>query len=428
MNPQADKEHKTVFSGFLLHLHPRQVCVETLRFSLSFGLGGMAATLVMLLVISGMLQLPAYTPDVGHAYDSVRAMYARGSFSGWIRNIHHWSGNALVLVVFLHLCRVFLTGAIREGSRKNWYIGLVLLTVVLFANFSGYLLPWDQLAYWAVTIFTSMLGYIPVVGEQGVTLLRGGAEVGQPTLSIFYSMHIGILPFCLAIFLVYHFWFVRKNGGLVRKQITGPEPPEFVPVKPHLLVREAAVGLSLAAFILLVAACVDAPLSDMANPSMSPNPAKAAWFFMGFQELLMHMHPVYAIFVLPGCMLMALLIFPCIPHAALTPGYWFDGKGGRKVAFFSCLASIAVTGSLIIIDEFNKGSVTAPADGLSRGALPFFLLFLLVAAAYFFLTRSCKLSRARVVMVFFLFIITAIVCLTCTGIWLRGPGMKLLIF
>lgn len=165
---------KRSFTDFLVHIHPRTVPEETLRFSLSLGLGGMAATLLGVLFFTGLLQLMMYSPGVDSAYRSVQQMYTHIPLGGWVRNIHFWAGNLLVIVACLHLLRVLLTGAIGAGRQLTWVIGLFLLLLVLLANFSGYLLPWDQLAYWAVTIFTGMLSYFPFVGSWLMQLLRGG--------------------------------------------------------------------------------------------------------------------------------------------------------------------------------------------------------------------------------------------------------------
>lgn len=422
------RRRSTFFQGFVLHIHPPKVAEETLRFRLSFGLGGMSATLLLLLFISGILQLLSYTPDTAAAYDSVKAMYKDGSFSGWIRNIHYWSGNLLVIVAVLHCCRVFLTGAIAYKRGKNWCIGLLLLGLVLFANFSGYLLPWDQLAFWAVTIFTGMLGYFPIIGEGIVQLLRGGSEIGQPTLSLFYNLHTGVLPFFFVVLLFYHFWLVRKAGGLIQKKRPQDTPAVLVPTLPNLLAREAAVGLTLTASLLLFSALVDAPLDEAANPAMSPNPAKAAWFFLGFQEMLMHLHPTYAIFVLPLFIIAALLIIPFWQGAITTPGYWFGGERGGKIATWACLTSIIATFAIVFIDENLRKAGIEPtaADVLSRGVVPVASFLGFYCSAYFVMTRLLRISSAQTIMAGFVFSFSAIISLTVIGIWLRGPGMKLL--
>ena len=208
----------------LVHIHPPTIPEETLRFRLSFGLGGMSATLVCLLIVTGIIQLLTYEPSVRGAYASVHEMYRQGGFGGWIRNIHHWSANLLVIVVVLHLLRVYFTGAIGPGRRLNWIIGLIILMLVLSANFSGYLLPWDQLAFWAVTICTSMMTYFPGIGLWLMELFRGGPDVGPNTLANFYGLHIACIPGALLLLLCWHFWLVRKSGGLVQVSKAGGGP------------------------------------------------------------------------------------------------------------------------------------------------------------------------------------------------------------
>jgi quinol-cytochrome oxidoreductase complex cytochrome b subunit len=427
MTSTPNTSKRRFLSGFLLHLHPRKVPEETLRFTLSFGLGGMAATLIFLLFLTGIFQLLAYIPDAKEAYSSVQGMYEPGTFSGWTRNIHYWSGNLLVIVAFLHCCRVFLTGAISDSRRRNWFVGLILLGLVFFANFSGYLLPWDQLAFWAVTIFTSMIGYIPFIGEAAVELLRGGSEIGPSTLSNFYSIHTGILPFCLAIIIIYHFWLVRKAGGLVQQGNLKSTHSASVPVIPNLIVRETAVGFTLVATIMLFAALVDAPLDEAANPGMSPNPAKAAWFFLGLQELLMHLHPTFAICVLPLLVLICLVFLPYWRNGILPEGQWFGGRRGVKLAFWTCLCSVAITFGAIILDEKVKNaSESVATDGITRGVLPIVGLVLLYCTGYLIFTRRFKFTQAETVMAGFVFSITTMICLTIIGIWFRGPGMQLI--
>ena len=415
--------------SFLLHIHPRRVPLETLRFTLSFGLGGMSATLIVLLFVTGILQLLSYSPEISLAYDSVAAMYGEGNLSGWTRNIHYFSGNLLVILATLHCLRVFLTGAIRAPRRRNWLIGLRLLGLIFFANFSGYLLPWDQLAFWAVTIFTNMVGYIPLVGEALVQLLRGGSEIGPATLTTFYAIHTAWLPLFMVGLLVYHFWLIRKNGGLIRDEHSKTSPPVTIPAVPHLVAREGAVGLGLIAAILAVAALVDAPLSEIANPGMSPNPAKAAWFFMGLQELLMHLHPIFAICVLPMLVLCCLVVLPFCNSACLPGGQWFGGNRGAGLAIKISIISTIATFAAVLIDELIKNGATDTAtDIITRGVIPLALMVVFYVGGYLILTRKLKYSQAEAVMAGFNFSLTGRLCLTITGIWLRGPGMQLLFF
>ena len=357
------------FSDFLLHLHPRTVPEETLRFNLSWGLGGMAAVLVGLLFLTGILLLLTYQPSIDYAYASILTLTREVQFGLWVRNIHHWSANLLVVVAVLHLLRVVLTGAFGPGRRLNWIVGLCLLFLLLSANFTGYLLPWDQLAYWAVTICTSMLGYVPVAGVWLQELFRGGVEIGPATLANFFVLHVAFIPGTLFILLLWHFWLVRRAGGLV--QVDKGDQPETVnrlPAVPNLIIREAAVGLSLIAFVLVLSIIWNAPLLEQANPGMSPNPAKAPWYFLGFQELLLHLHPVFVVFVWPLLGVVALFYMPFWRDSALPTGVWFGSERGRKLAIWSAVIGVVATLLLVLADNLVLASAEVAGNTLvTRG-------------------------------------------------------------
>jgi len=175
----------------------------------------MAVVLVMLLLITGILLKLVYEPFPGTAYDSIILIQNDVWFGQLVRNIHHWSANILVIVVLPHMLRVFFTGAFHHPRQFNWIIGLFLFFFVLISNFTGYLLPWDQLAFWAITISTSMVEYIPGVGSWLQKAIRGGSEIGPESLKIFFTFHTTILPACLVILMPFHFWRVRNAGGVV---------------------------------------------------------------------------------------------------------------------------------------------------------------------------------------------------------------------
>jgi len=422
------KNSRKSFTDLLVHIHPHTVPEDALRFSLSYGLGGMSTTLIFLLFGTGIFQLLTYEPSVTGAYGSVQEMYAQVSLSGWIRNIHHWSANLLVIVASLHLLRVFLTGAIGPGRRLNWIIGLVLFFLALSANFSGYLLPWDQLAFWAVTICTNMMAYIPGIGPWLMELFRGGSEVGSATLANFYGLHVAVIPSFFMLFMVWHFWLVRKSGGLIKEKREDDAPLVRVPAMPDLIVREAAVGLGLIAVVMIAAILWNAPLHEQANPGMSPNPAKAPWYFLGFQELLLHLHPVFAICVIPLVVILALLFLPFWRGAVLPGGKWFGGKQGRVLAQWSFFVGTLLTFMLVFLDEKLMRSVADGkniADVFSRGYLLVVVFSLGFVAGYQLLVRKLSFSRAEAVMSGVIFCCAILAALTIIGIWFRGPGMQL---
>jgi len=415
------------FTDFVLHLHPPTIHPRTVRFTLSFGLGGMAAVLVCLLFLTGILQLLVYQPSAAQAYASVRSLIREVPLGRWVRNIHHWSANILVVVAVLHLLRVVLTGAFGPGRRLNWIIGLVLLFFVLFANFTGYLLSWDQLAYWAVTICTSMLGYVPLAGERLMELFRGGAQVGQQTLSNFFMLHVAFIPGSLFLLMLWHFWLVRRAGGLVTDEGSQDEPAPRVPAVPDLVVREAAVALILVAFVLVLGILRDAPLLEQANPGMSPNPAKAPWYFLGFQELLMHLHPVFAVFVWPLAGIVALFWLPFCPVAVLRPGVWFGDGRGKKLAGVAAGAGTVVTLAVILADDLllRAGGAAAVNTVLIRGIVPTVLLAGFLAGAYLVLVRKREFSPAEAVMAGIVFVLVSLAVLTIAGVYFRGVEMDL---
>ncbi|EFL52543.1 Cytochrome b/b6 domain protein [Solidesulfovibrio fructosivorans JJ]] len=410
-------------TDLILHLHPPSVPAATLRFRLSFGLGGMAVTLAGLLFVTGLLLLLAYRPETDAAYGSILVITREVPFGPFVRNIHHASANLLVAVALLHLFRVAATGAFGPGRRLNWIIGLALLALVLAANFTGYLLPWDQLAYWAVTICTSMLSYVPLGGQWLLELFRGGTDIGQPTLANFFVLHVAAVPGLLIAFSFWHFWLVRRAGGLVR---SGEEGGPRLPTVPHLLAREAAVGLSLIAFVLLVAMVWDAPLLAQANPALSPNPAKAPWYFQGFQELLLHLDPVFAVCIWPLLGAAALLAVPFWPGSALPPGDWFGSPRGRRLAAGMFAAGLLLTTGVILLDNFLP--VAAGPSGsawITRGLLPTFLVLAVFAGAYRLLVKTWGAPRAEAVMACLCLALAGLVVCTVVGVWFRGPEMRL---
>lgn len=298
---------------FLFHFRPRRVPAAALRFRLTWGLGGMAALMVVQQLATGILLLFYYDPLPIHAYQSVQQIKDTLLLGRLIRNLHYWTGHALVIVVFLHMFRIVIHGALYPPRRLNWLVGFALGLLILAANFSGYLLPWDQLSFWAVTIATSMLSYIPGIGSVVQELMRGGQEVGANTLRFFYVLHTTLIPCVLFLLMAYHFWLVRKAGGVYladKENAAERDWQQAVPAIPELFVREIAFAALASCVLLLFAMLVDAPLADMANPQLTPINVKAPWYFLGAQELLLHVHPIVAVCVVPIVIAAFLLILP----------------------------------------------------------------------------------------------------------------------
>ncbi len=203
-----------VMNNVLYHLHPVKVKRHGVKLSYTLCLGGLSFFLFILLTITGIFLMFYYTPSAETAYADIEALSTNVAFGSLVRNMHRWGAHLMVLSVFLHMSRVFYHGAYKPPREFNWVVGVILLFLTLLLSFSGYLLPWDQLALWAVTVGTNMAGFVPVVGNQVKFALLAGVEVSASTLLRFYVLHVLALPFILVIFLAVHFWRVRKDGGI----------------------------------------------------------------------------------------------------------------------------------------------------------------------------------------------------------------------
>ncbi len=309
----------------------------------------MAALLVVIQVFTGLLLKFHYIPSPEGAYNSVLNINEGLLFGKLAHNIHHWSAVLLLWITFLHMLRVIFTGAYSKPRHANWIFGIILLVLVILSNFTGYLLPWDQLSYWAVTVVTSLLQYIPLIGETVKQTLLGGQEVGAVTLSNFFNLHTGIIPLLIIIMMGYHFWRIRKAGGVIVPASKKDEP--LTDTYPNLVAREFVVALVLPAFLLVISAVFDAPLRERANPYFSPNPAKAPWYFMGLQELLIHFHPVFVVVVFPITILAGSLWLPFLKLTDTHSGIWFISDKGRKAGKYALAAGIMFTIVFILVSE-----------------------------------------------------------------------------
>lgn len=203
-----------MFNNVFLHLHPVRIRRESLKITYTFCLGGLSFFLFLVLTVTGVLLMFYYRPAVQVAYQDMKDLEAVVTFGMLLRNIHRYAAHGMVITVFLHMVRVFYTGSYKPPREFNWGVGAILLFLTFFLSFTGYLLPWDQLALWAVTVGTNMMGYTPVFGSQVRFVLLGGAEIGTDTLLRWYVLHVLFFPFITVIFMAIHFWRVRKDGGI----------------------------------------------------------------------------------------------------------------------------------------------------------------------------------------------------------------------
>jgi quinol-cytochrome oxidoreductase complex cytochrome b subunit len=348
--PRSDRARgAAMVSSLLLHLHPARVKRQSLRFVTTFGLGLVSFYLFVVLIVTGLLLMLYYSPHPSEAYRSMKDLEFAVTFGKLLRNMHRWAAHAMVATVFLHMCRVFFVGAYKPPRQFNWVVGVLLLLLTLALSFTGYLLPWDQLAYWAITVGTSIVAYAPLVGERLRFLLLGGHTIGAVALLRFYVLHCVILPLALALLLGLHFWRVRKDGGLatpahVRRRL--------VLAWPHLLARELGLLLIVLVALNTAALLFDAPLEQIADATLTPNPAKAPWYFLGLQELVRY-GALFGGVVVPGAVLLALLL---VPHVDSTPrgvGVYFARERWLANTLFAAAVIAAIV--LTAIGTFFRG-------------------------------------------------------------------------
>jgi len=203
-----------VMNNVFLHLHPVRVKKHAVRYTYTFCLGGISFFLFLALTVTGVYLMFFYVPSVSRAFQDIQAIENSVAFGSLIRNMHRWAAHLMVLTVFLHMIRVFYHGAYKPPREFNWAIGVLLLFSTLWLSFTGYLLPWDQIAFWAITVGTNMATYAPLIPSQSSFVLLGGIEVGQGTLIRFYVFHVIAFPLIAALLMVVHFWRIRKDGGI----------------------------------------------------------------------------------------------------------------------------------------------------------------------------------------------------------------------
>jgi len=205
-----------VATNVFLHLHPTRIHRTHVKITHTYCLGGLTFFMFLGLTVTGALLMFYYVPSIERAYQDIQNLESNVRFGLLMRNMHRWMAHSMVILVFLHMMRVFYTGAYKPPREFNWAVGVVLLVLTLLLSFTGYLLPWDQLAFWAITVGTNMIGSAPVLGYQSRFILVGSFEVSSNALIRFYTFHVIVLPLLAAIFMTVHFWRIRRDGGLAR--------------------------------------------------------------------------------------------------------------------------------------------------------------------------------------------------------------------
>ncbi len=348
--------------------------------------GSATLFLFLLQAITGMFLAVYYAPTPDHAYDSIRFIETEVTFGAFVRGLHHWGASGMVVAIGLHMLQVFLYGAYKPPRELLWMVGVVLFLIVLGFAFTGYLLPWDQNAYWATQVGINMVGTVPVVGDLVAPVVQGGEILGALTLSRFFALHVLFFPAMLAVLVMIHLFILRRvgpagpwrgpyerrKGGGAASSAGGPGSPGFVERRvrhsetfyPRQVYMDAMVMLGIFVLVAILALTIPFPLTDKADPSDTSFVPIPEWYFLFYYELLKYVHgPLepLATWVLPAIFFFVLLIWPFVDrNPARNPMK-------RPVALASGFVFLALVFSLLGISIKNLYAVPRVDPAVARG-------------------------------------------------------------
>ncbi|MCC7228908.1 MAG: cytochrome bc complex cytochrome b subunit [Fimbriimonadaceae bacterium] len=298
-------------------------------------LGNLLLTLIMFQFVTGFALAMFYTPSPEGAHASVKHITFEVPLGSFVRGLHVWGSTIIVISVVLHTLRVFFWGSYKKPRELTWLVGVLIFQVILGFSFTGYLLPWDQKAYWATVVGTRIAGTIPVIGNDLLVLVRGSQEVGALTLTRFFSVHVMLLPALLMGLMGLHLLLVRRH------HIAGPVNPQKgppVPFYPNQLFKDAVVLLVGVGLVIYLAIGFPPALEAIADPTGTDFSPRPEWYFLGLYELLKVMPAGYEIVatgIIPGLVTIGMFALP-----------WLDRSKSRHPAKRQW---IIVTGMVVIL-------------------------------------------------------------------------------
>jgi ubiquinol-cytochrome c reductase cytochrome b subunit len=298
-------------------------------------LGNLLLTLLVFQFVTGFALAMFYTPSPSDAHASVKHITEEVPLGAFVRGLHVWGSTVIVIVTVLHILRVFFWGSYKKPRELTWLVGVIIFNVILGFSFTGYLLPWDQKAYWATVVGTRIAATVPVIGHDLLVLIRGGEDVGALTLTRFYAVHVMLLPALLMAFTALHLYLVRRH------HIAGPVLPQRgkpVPFYPVQLFKDAVVVLGGMGILIYLALAFPPALEAVADPTGTDFAPRPEWYFLGLYELLKIMPAgweVVATLVIPGLVSLGMLFLP-----------WLDRSPSRHPARRQW---VIVTGMAVIL-------------------------------------------------------------------------------
>ena len=327
-----------------------------------FTLGSAALFVLAVQVLTGLALALAYAPTPDHAWESVKAIQTKLPAGAVVRGLHHWGSSAMVVLAALHLARTFLFGAYRKPRELNWLVGVALLLLILAFGFTGYLLPWDQKAYWATVVGTKVPGALPVVGPAVSRVMAGGGAVGAATLTRFYAVHVVLLPILTLVLVAAHLLLLRKHGHA--GPASGPDPRQ--PFFPYQAARDAVVGLAVVLVLFALAFGSPAPLERVADPADTSYVPRPEWYFLPLFQLLKYFQGPFepvGTAVLPGVSMLLLALVPWLDRGASR-----SPRDRKPVLVLGALVAAGILALLFL------GALDAPKtkarSGLGAGDVP----------------------------------------------------------
>ncbi len=463
---------QAVLNNFYLHIHSVRTHRWTLKKSFTLGLGVATASLFAILALTGIVLMVYYKPTVAEAYNSMKDIHFAVPGGRLLRNIHRWGGHMMVIFVILHMARVFFTNSYQKPREFNWLVGIALLVLTFALAFTGYCLPWDQLAYWAILIGTNIAGsareitdalnitHIFDIGAFQRRVMLGADSLGDDALLRFYLLHCVALPLVTVVLMGLHFWRIRKDGGMSRPTDIRPEELQGIPKDeiaeeyfsgpgktyslmcavpgestaadkdlentvqslPHAFRAEMAVFMMVLAFLLAVSFVIDAPLKQIGDPRVPENPAKAPWYFLGFQELVSYSAFMGGVFI-PGLMVLGLACIPFFGREEGPTGRWPGAAEKRWIWISSLFTFLVITG--LVAFQVNFGWFRDWMPGINQIWIilcnPGTILAVVVGFYTLYVIRVTGSLRLGATAFFCSFLVAYIV-LTYVGTVNRGPN------
>ena len=455
--PVSERDRlRSIFANFFLHIHAPRTKKNSLRPTYTWGLGLISLYLFLILVFTGVVLMFFYVPSIEWAYINMKDLESRIYMGRLLRNIHRWGAHAMVATVFLHMLRVFYTGAYKRPREFNWTIGVTLLCLTLLLSFSGYLLPWDQLAYWAITVGVNIAGsahptWLPQpggfdIGALTKYILLGGNTVGQEALIRFYVAHVIFMPIGAGVLIGVHIWRIRKDGGISAPGAEeegasteeGAQPAEapagrlkkskkladdLVPTWPNTLLAELAVLMGTFCALNLLGLLIDAPLQQIADPHQPESVSKAPWYFLGIQELVSYSAFTGGVLI-PLAAVAGLASIPFLDRETTRIGHWFHDRRGLRWSLLSALVGLAVT-SAVLAWGIGTGGLRAMYPQVPQIVVdmvnPAALILYFATAWHFIGLYRFREHRLAALGTFSVFVV-GLMLVTVVGVYCRGPG------